>query len=1266
MKTPTQLFSAALLAFCSLNASATTHYVDASGTNATPPYTDWTTAAVNIQDAIDASTNGDIVLVTNGVYAGGGRVMTGGLTNRVALTSAITVQSVNGPWVTTIQGTTAVGYLSAVRCAWLTNNATLIGFTLKWGTTSGSDNNGGGVWCASSNAVVNNCVIVSNTAVTDGAGVFQGTLNNCLISSNAGNADAAVYGAFLNSCTVVGHTNNSAVVACAMTNCIVYNNTQNGYPANYVDLSATAYCCTTPLPTGSANGPGNFTNAPQLFADGVHLLSASPCIGAGTNLIIGTDIFGQPWANPPSIGCAEYNPSPVVTQPQINLAGNPFGFAVNAAAAGPPPLVVMWLKDGVPLQDNSHYSSTQTPNLTAAGVTVADAGSYQLVASNAFGVVTSAVAQLAIHCVDAAGTNPVAPYSTWETAATDIQDAITASAAADIVLVTNGLYDTGGESMDGVITNRVSVDKAIRVQSVNGPWVTAIQGAWDPGSTNGPAAVRCAWLTNNAALVGFTLQRGATRNSGAASGEQGGGVWCASSNVAVANCVIVSNTSYSYGTGVYQGTLNNCLIHSNGFVGGWAVYYADANSCTIVGNSGIGAYGGTMTNCIVYYNNTRNSQNVFASADCSTTPALTGPGDFTNAPQLSADGVHLSSTSPCIGAGTNVVIGTDIFGQAWANPPSIGCAEYNPSPTVNQPQVTLTGEPAGFQIGNVALGGQPPFAFIWLENGIPLQNDGQFGSTQSSNLVVTGVNLADGGSYQLVVSNAFGMATSAVAQLVIHAVDAAGVNPEPPFLTWDTAATNIQDAVNAASAGDIVLVTNGIYATGGESMDGVITNRVAIDNALMVVSVNGWANTVIQGAWDPVSTNGPAAVRCAWLNNGAVLSGFALQNGATRNAGTNANSLSGGGVWCASTNALVSYCLLTNNAATDGGGIAFGTLNNCFVVNNLAADGGGCYSATLNNCLVVSNLATYGGGAYNSTLNNCTVVENSNTNINLSPFPMYGAGTYYGLTRNSIVLNNYDYSGTPDNYVLGPDLYPYSYSCTSDFFGEYPTGNGNIGSDPQFVDYWQISIYSPCRGAGSPLYASGTDFNGQPWNNPPSMGCLEVVVSNRVGPLSVALNSIVFGLVIPPQTNILVNHQVDFWGTVTGLASYLAWNFGDGPDVTNTDYHTLHYWTNAGVYNVVLTAFNNDNSAGVSTNMTITAVPDNPPQLQSVSVLSNIFQFQFAGEVNANYVVQYTTDLTPPAHWVTLQSIEFSMGNVYHITDPISTNVTRFYRVLAQ
>jgi hypothetical protein len=1319
MKTLIPRFFAALLALCSLNASATTHYVDASGTNATPPYTDWTTAAVNIQDAIDASTNGDIVLVTNGVYAGGGQVMTGTLTNRVALTSAITVQSVNGPWVTTIQGAGATNGPSAVRCAWLTNNATLIGFTLKWGATASTDDNGGGVWCASSNALVNNCVIVSNTAYTDAlaGAVYRGTLNNCLISSNLGIVSSAVCIAFLNSCTVVSNT--GGILSCVLTNCIIFAN----QPMNIDGSVTAAYCC---IPPYLEPGTGNFTNAPQLFADGVHLLSNSPCIGAGTNLVTGTDIFGKPWANPPSVGCAEFAPSTLVTHPSIALTSDPVGFeAVNVSVAGQPPFAFSWLKDGVPLQDNGHFSATQTANFVATGVSLADAGDYQLVVSNTSDVVTSAVAQLVVLCVDAAGTNPVAPYSAWATAATNIQDAITASFAGEIVLVTNGLYATGGKSMDGVLTNRVSLDKAILVQSVNGPGVTVIQGALDPTSTNGPAAVRCAWLTNNATLSGFTFRGGATQ----AAAAEGGGVYGASVSATVYNCVLATNYASYSGGGAYQAAihnsillgneavgsrsfggglgggaakcnLRNCFIISNSanlstgggvdtcnltncsltqnssYLNGGAANSGSLLNCTVTENtsghytSGYGAavYGAVLTNCIVWgnsegttYPNTNYASSTLAY--CCSYPLPAGVGNIAVNPQLLSDGVHLSATSPCIGAGTNVAVGTDIDGQPWNNPPSIGCDEWYPSPIIlAQPayQVAFSTHSLLF---NIAVAGQAPFTYVWTQNGVPVQDNGHYLNSGSSNLVVNNFGPDDAGTYEVVVSNAFGMATSAVVQLVIHAVDAAGTNPEPPFLTWDTAATNIQDAINAASAGDIVLVTNGLYATGGQSMDGVITNRVAMSNALLVVSVNGWANTVIQGAWDPVSTNGPAAVRCAWLTNGAVLSGFALQNGATRNAG-NSNSLSGGGVWCASSNALVSYCLLTNNAAPDGGGIAFGTLNNSLVVNNVGTYGGGSYYATLNNCLVVSNLAAYGGGAYNSTLNNCTVVDNSNAHNPLSPVPTYGAGTYYGLARNCIVLDNYDHNGTSDNYVLGPGEYSYSYSCTYGFYGEIPEGAGNTNADPQFVDYYQISIYSPCRGAGSALYATGTDFNGQPWNNPPSMGCAEVVVSNRVGPLSVALTSSVVGY--PPQTNVLVGHDVYFLGAITGLPSYLAWNFGDGPDVTNADYYTFHAWTNAGVYNVVLTAYNDDNPAGVSTNTTITVVPVNPPELQSVAVLSNSFQFQFAGQVNANYTVQYATNLTPPVHWMTSQSLPPSVGNVSQITITIGTNATGFYRVLAQ
>src|SRR6266446_1738643 len=41
-------------------------YVDVNSTNATPPYTNWTIAATNIQDAVDATMAGDEIVVTNG------------------------------------------------------------------------------------------------------------------------------------------------------------------------------------------------------------------------------------------------------------------------------------------------------------------------------------------------------------------------------------------------------------------------------------------------------------------------------------------------------------------------------------------------------------------------------------------------------------------------------------------------------------------------------------------------------------------------------------------------------------------------------------------------------------------------------------------------------------------------------------------------------------------------------------------------------------------------------------------------------------------------------------------------------------------------------------------------------------------------------------------------------------------------------------------------------------------------------------------------
>ncbi len=759
-------------------------------------------------------------------------------------------------------------------------------------------------------------------------------------------------------------------------------------------------------------------------------------------------------------------------------------------------------------------------------------------------------ASATVRYVDLISPSATPPFTGWTTAATNIQDAIDAALDGDQIMVTNGVYATGGRVVAGSLSNRVAVTRAVTVQSVNGPAVTRIQGFQIPGTKNGDGAVRCVYLTNNAALIGFTLTNGATRGGAATSNErQGGGVFCRPSAV-VSNCIIAGNTadfsgggasagklydciikgnSATNGGGVYANTLSNCTLSGNvavsgggaynstltgctlsnnaaqygggtyygtvingmftgntadnqgggayfstvtnctltantalqgggvysatidnsvlknntaGSQGGGAcngslrncaltgntagtgggAYNVTASNCTLTGNGatqlGGGAAGGSFYNCILYFNTAppggSDNYSIYSSfttlQSCCTTPVLNGTGNFDADPRL-ADNVHLSAGSPCRGAGNPLsASGKDLDGESWFNPPSVGCDEFHAGTATGGLMVSFkaayTNIAPGFSVN-----------FNGLISGWASASRWEFGDgIVLSNAPVTSHAWLAPGDYTVALrayneSNPGGIAATTVVHVAteVHYVAINSTSSLAPYNSWTTAATNIQDAVDAAVLpGALVLVSNGVYQTGGRVVYGALTNRVAVTKPLVVQSVNGPGATIIVGAQTAGADGslGDNSVRCVYLTNAARLSGFTLTNGGTRAlfAGDAATEAAGGGLWCESISAVASNCVLTGNAAYNGGGAALGRLDQCTLINNHAASGGGggsvvalnncsvlnnsagdagggvngsAFNAALNNCVVANNTANTGGGVQSATLNNCTLTGNT-------------------------------------------------------------------------------------------------------------------------------------------------------------------------------------------------------------------------------------------------------------------------------------------------
>ncbi|VGO11629.1 hypothetical protein PDESU_00174 [Pontiella desulfatans] len=468
----------------------------------------------------------------------------------------------------------------------------------------------------------------------------------------------------------------------------------------------------------------------------------------------------------------------------------------------------------------------------------------------------------------------------------------------------------------------------------------------------------------------------------------------------------------------------------------------------------------------------------------------------------------------------------------------------------------------------------------------------------------------------------FGLAVNGLA--ITHYVDIGSTNASSPYDSWETATTNIQNAVDIAGSNDLIVVAAGHY---------MLSSEILVTNDIVIQSINGPDLTIVDGG---------GSNRCFNLGSTAcMVEGFTISNGY--------HAIDGGGVDALTADAVLTNCVIVANVAGDdgggvrrctlfdcivadnqagdmgggvfysnlegcsvernfagdhGGGIHFGSANyatNCIVIDNeTLANGGGVKNGTVHNSTIARNKAARGGGADFATLQGCSIYGNTATgdggganNCNVYSCTIVDNQAYDGgglldarvsgfMAFNTIIFGNVALSGELDEvkFLNGETETNAVFSCCcSDLT---PGVNGNITNAPLLASYTHLSFLSPCIGAGIATKLPAIDVDGQSWLNPPSIGCDEYHGPDTVaGHVSVSVGAVPLCLV--------TDTQLKLTGEIYGAATMHVWNLGDEAMITNNLFPS-HAWASTGTYEIVLSVFNDSYPGGIFATQSIAVV----------------------------------------------------------------------------
>ena len=286
--------------------------------------------------------------------------------------------------------------------------------------------------------------------------------------------------------------------------------------------------------------------------------------------------------------------------------------------------------------------------------------------------------------------------------------------------------------------------------------------------------MRCVYVSPYATVSGFTLTNGATQSIGG----NGGGVFL-QANGMVTNCVIVGNAAENEGGASWSdqnAIMTSCIISNNIAPSGSGIEGGTVYNSLIVGNgntnAGSAAVFGTYYNCTI-------AGNASAGLGAAQGSTLINSIIYNNRNGNYADCYQCHLTNCCTSSG----IGNSSFpNNSISNAPAfVDAAHGNYHLQVGSP---------GTDDGNN----------LYMTNSMDLDGNPR---------IVNGT--VDMGCYENQNTND------------VLFVSVSSTNAVAPFTNWLTAATNIQDAVGAAQAGNaIVVVGAGVYT---QRLDGDFRNR---------------------------------------------------------------------------------------------------------------------------------------------------------------------------------------------------------------------------------------------------------------------------------------------------------------------------------------------------------------------------------------------------------------------------------------------------------